>query len=236
VSEVRITAEPRTEFGKGAARRVRRADKVPAVLYGHGTDPRHVSLPGHELMLALAHGANQLLTLDFSGGDSELALPRAITRDPIKGHLVHVDLLLVRRGEKVSVEVPVVLDGEIVSGGLLDHQLVTLNVEAEATHIPSEFHVSVDGFEVGRAVHAKDVALPAGVTLLGDPEAVVVHVIAAPTAEQVEAELAEAEAEVGIEKEPSAEETSAEGEAASGGAAAGEAPAEGEPAQAGAEG
>lgn len=234
MSEVRITAEPRTEFGKGAARRVRRANKVPAVLYGHGTDPRHVSLPGHELMLALAHGANQLLTLDFAGGDTELALPRAITRDPIKGFLVHVDLLLVRRGEKVSVEVPVVLDGEIVSGGLLDHQLVTLNVEAEATHIPSELRVSIDGFDVGRAVHAKDVALPAGVTLLADPDAVVVHVIAAPTAEQVEAELAEAE--VGIEKEPSAEETSAEGEAATGEAAAAEAPGEGEPVPTGAEG
>jgi large subunit ribosomal protein L25 len=111
VSEVRIAAEPRTEFGKGAARRVRRANKVPAVLYGHGDAPRHYSLPGHELMLALKHDANQLLTLQTEDGD-QLALPKAVVRDPLKGHLEHVDLVAVRKGERVTVEVPVQLTGE----------------------------------------------------------------------------------------------------------------------------
>lgn len=197
MSEVRIIAEPRTEFGKGAARRVRRADKVPAVLYGHGTDPRHISLPGHELMLALKGGANTLLRVTGLDGGDELALPRAVQRDPVKGFLEHVDLLIVRRGEKVTVDVPVVPLGEVAAGGLLDVQATTLSVEAEATHIPEQFEVAVDGLEVGGAIHAKDVTLPEGVTLAADPEAVIVHVLAAPTAEQMEAEIAGAEAELG---------------------------------------
>jgi len=204
VSEVRITAEPRTEFGKGAARRIRRANKVPAVLYGHGTPPRHISLPGHDLMLALKT-SNALLSLVIEG-KTELALPKDVQRDPVKGYLEHVDLLLVRRGEKVKVEVAVIVTGEVVPGGLVANELTALEVEAEATSIPKSFEVDVDGREIGVQILAKDVALPLGVTLLTDPEHLVVHITAAPTAEEVEAELAEAEAEAGIEREePTAE-------------------------------
>lgn len=197
MAEVRISAEPRSEFGKGAARRVRRSHKVPAVLYGHGTPPRHVSLPGHELMLALKT-ANVLLLLEGLDGGDELALPKAVQRDAVSGHLEHVDLLLVRRGEKVTIEIPVHVTGALVSEGFLDQQLVTLAVEAEATHIPQQLEVSIEGLEIGQSVHAKDVPLPTGSSLQTDPEAVVVHIAAAATAAQVEAELAEAEAEVGI--------------------------------------
>jgi large subunit ribosomal protein L25 len=209
VSEVRIVAEPRTEFGKGAARRIRRASKVPAVLYGHGTDPRHISLPGHELMLALKT-ANVLLTLDLQG-KTELALPKDVQRDPVKGFLEHVDLLLVRRGEKVKVEIPLHVVGEVVVGGLVANELTTLEVEAEATNIPQFFEIDVEGREIGTQIVAKDIVLPAGVTLVTDPEHLVVHITAAPTAEELEAELAEAEAEAGIEREaPQAAEDVAE--------------------------
>ena len=197
MSEVRIAAEPRTEFGKGAARRVRRANRVPAVLYGHGTDPRHVSLPGHELMLALKHDKNVLLRLELDGGGTELALPRAVVKDPIKGHLEHVDLLVVKAGEKVTVEVPVTLTGDAASETLVDQQQGTVTVEAEATHIPESFEVSIEGLEPGASVTAADVDLPEGVTLAEDAEDVVVQGLAAPTAEEVEAELAEAEEELG---------------------------------------
>jgi large subunit ribosomal protein L25 len=190
VSEVRISAEPRTEFGKGGARRTRRAGKVPAVLYGHGTDPRHISLPTREFERALHTdaGSNVLLTLAIEGGD-ELALPKSIQRDPVRGIIEHVDLILVRRGEKITVDVPVHIAGEVVSGGLLDTQLTTLSVLTEATHIPSGFEVSIDGLEIGGAIHAKEVELPSGTELVTDGDAVVVHIMAAPTAEQLEAEL-----------------------------------------------
>jgi large subunit ribosomal protein L25 len=191
VSEVRISAEPRTEFGKGGARRTRRAGKVPAVLYGHGTDPRHISLPTREFERALHTdaGSNVLLTLAIEGGSDELALPKSIQRDPVRGVIEHVDLILVRRGEKITVEVPVHISGDVASGGLLDTQLTTLSVLTEATHIPSGFEVSIDGLEIGSAIHAKEVELPSGTELVTDGDAVVVHVMAAPTAEQLEAEL-----------------------------------------------
>ena len=223
MSEVRIAAESRTEFGKGAARRIRRDKKVPAVLYGHGTDPRHISLPGHELMLALKT-ANVLLTLDIDGTD-ELALPKDVQRDPIRGFIEHVDLVLVRRGEKVVVEIAVHVVGDAAPETLVTTDLNTLSVEAEATHIPTGFEVSVDGLNVGDQIHAKDVQLPSGVTLVTDPDALLVNVTAAPTAEQLEAELAEAEAEVGIVHEPTDEEQAeaaegeGDGEAAEGAAA-----------------
>lgn len=209
--EVRIAAEPRSEFGKGAARRTRRAGKVPAVLYGHGTDPRHVSLPGHELMLALKT-PNVLIRIEGLPGGAELALPKAVQRDPLKGFLEHVDLLLVTRGEKVTVEVPVQLSGEIVPGGLLDQQLVQIPVEAEATRIPQAIDVDLTGMDVGSAVHAGDLKLPSGATLATDPEVLVLHVLAAPTAEQIEAELGEvpeeapAEAPAPVEGEAAAQE------------------------------
>lgn len=203
--EVRIIAEPRTEFGKGAARRTRRAGKVPAVLYGHGEAPRHVSLPGHELMRAL-RTPNVLLSMDLDG-KSRLALPKDVQRDPIRGVLEHVDLLLVRRGEKVTVEVPVHVVGEVAPGGLLTHALTALTVEAEATQIPGSFEISVEGLEIGEGIKAGDVALPPGATLVTDPDHGVVHVVTAPTAEQLEAEIEGAvpEAEEAAEEAPEGE-------------------------------
>ena len=189
--EVRIAAEPRTEFGKGAARRTRRAGRVPAVIYGHGAQVRHLSLPEHELMLALKT-PNALLRIEGLPGRAGLALPKAVQRHPIKGVIEHVDLIEVRRGEKVTIEIPVRVSGEVFSGGLLNQQMVQVAVEAEATNIPSGVDVDVEGMEIGTAVHAKDLVLPEGATLQVDPDALVLHVLAAPTAEQIEAELGEA--------------------------------------------
>ncbi len=186
--EVRIAAEPRTEFGKGPSRRVRRGGRVPAVLYGHGTDPRHVSLPGHDVLLAL-RTANVLIRLEGLPGGSQLALPKAIQRDAIKGTVEHVDLIMVRRGEKVTVDIPVTLTGDAVPDGLLDQQLVQITVEAEATNIPPGIEVNIEGMPIGGAVHAGDLALPPGVSLAVEPDVLVLHVIAAPTAAQMEAEL-----------------------------------------------
>jgi len=216
-----MTAEPRNEFGKGAARRIRRDNKVPAVLYGHGSDPRHISLPGHELMLALKT-ANVLLTLEIDGG-TELALPKDVQRDPIKGFLEHVDLVLVRRGEKVTVEIPVHVVGDAAPESFVTLENSTLSVETEATQIPTGVEVSVEGLPIGSQIHAKDVALPEGTPLVTDAEVLVVNITAATTAEEIEAELAEAEAEVGIVHEPSEQEQAAAAESAEG-----DAPAEGE--------
>lgn len=189
--EVRIQAEPRTEFGKGAARRTRRAGRVPAVIYGHGAEVRHLSLPEHDLMLALKT-PNALIRLEGLPGRAGLALPKAVQRHPIKGVIEHVDLIEVRRGEKVTVEIPVRVTGGIFPGGLLDQQMVQIAVEAEATHLPDGIDVDVEGMEVGTAVHAKDLALPEGTSLQVDPEALVLHVLATPTAAQFEAEIGEA--------------------------------------------
>jgi large subunit ribosomal protein L25 len=188
VPEVRIAAEPRTEFGKGPARRARRAGRVPAVLYGHGTDPRHVSLPGHDVLLAL-RTANVLIRLEGMPGGSQLALPKAIQRDPIKGYVEHVDLIMVRQGEKVTVDIPVTVTGDVVPDGLLDQQLVQIAVEAEATNIPPGIEVDIEGMPIGAAIHAGNLTLPAGVSLAVEPDILVLHVIAAPTAAQMEAEL-----------------------------------------------
>ena len=225
MSESNITAESRTEFGKGAARRIRRADKVPAVLYGHGGDPVHITLPGHETMLALKHGGvNALLTITLDGKD-QLALPKQIQRDPIKGFLEHLDLILVRKGEKVTVDIPVHLVGEPDPDALVVTETSTVSVEAEATHIPEYIEVSIEGAKVGTAIYAKDLQVPAGSTVLLDDEALIVNVTHAPTAEEVEEELAEAEAGAGIERDEHEEEVpaveGAEGEP-------GDRPAEGE--------
>ena len=198
--EVRIEAELRTEFGKGAARRTRRAGRVPAVIYGHGSEVRHLSLPGHELMLALKT-PNALIRLEGLPGRAGLALPKAVQRDPLHGFIEHVDLIEVRRGEKVTVEIPIRVTGEVFPGGMLDQQLVQIPVEAEATHLPDGIDVDVTGMEVGTAVHAKDLALPEGSTLQVDPEALVLHVLAERTQEQVEAELGEAAPEAAEEAE-----------------------------------
>ncbi|QKW07052.1 50S ribosomal protein L25/general stress protein Ctc [Streptomyces sp. NA04227] len=193
MSEVKISAAARTEFGKGAARRIRREDKVPGVLYGHGADPVHLTLPGHELLLAL-RTPNVLISLDFEG-KNELAIPKSVQRDPLKGFLEHVDLLLVKRGEKVGVEIPVQTEGELAPGGnLLEHVLNALPVEAEATHIPESVTVSIEGLTAGASVLAKDITLPSGTTLAVDGDAVVLQVLAAQ-AEEPAAESAEGEGE-----------------------------------------
>jgi large subunit ribosomal protein L25 len=188
VPEVHIAAEPRTEFGKGPARRERRAGKVPAVLYGHGGDPRHITLPGHEVLLAL-RTANVLIRLEGLSGGSELALPKAVQRDAIKGTVEHVDLILVRSGEKVTVEIPINVTGDVAPDGMLDQQLVQISLEAEATHIPPGIDVDVEGMAVGTAVTAGDLTLPSGSSLAVEPDILVLHVVAAPTAEQMEADL-----------------------------------------------
>jgi large subunit ribosomal protein L25 len=200
VPEVRIEAEPRTEFGKGAARRTRRAGRVPAVIYGHGAEVRHLSLPQHELMLALKT-PNVLIRLEGLPGRAGLALPKAVQRDPLKGSIEHVDLIEVRRGEKVTVEIPVRVIGEVFPGGVLDQQMVQIAVEAEATHLPDGVEVDVEGMEVGTSVHAKDLALPEGTALQVDPEALVLHVLAAQTQAQYEAELGEGAPEAAEEAE-----------------------------------
>ncbi|MCW3840181.1 50S ribosomal protein L25/general stress protein Ctc [Micromonospora yasonensis] len=222
MSEVKISAEPRTEFGKGGARRTRRAGKVPAVLYGHGEKPKHIALPAREFAAAIRKGgANQLFAIEVSDGTQVLALPKAIQRDPIKDTFEHVDLLLVRRGEKVTVEVPVELTGEAAKDTLIVHDHDTLSVTADATKVPDHLEASIDGAVPGVQVTAADVQLPAGVELAADPELPVATVTAAPTAEQLEATLPEveeaaeeAEAEVGEETAEAPEGVPAEGEPA----------------------
>jgi large subunit ribosomal protein L25 len=219
VPEVKLTAELRTEFGKGAARRIRRAHKVPAVLYGHGTAPIHISLPGHETLLAL-RTANALLAIEVNGS-SQLALPKQVQRDPLKHTIEHVDLVIVRRGEKVTVDVRVHVEGEAAPDTLIvvDHNSVP--VEAEATHIPQQIVVSVQDLPPGTQILARDLQLPAGSTVVDlDPETLIVNITNAPTVEAMEAELAEAEAEAGIEPtmapaaEPTPDEAPAESETA----------------------
>ncbi|MFF5533991.1 50S ribosomal protein L25/general stress protein Ctc [Streptomyces cinerochromogenes] len=190
MSEVKLSAETRTEFGKGAARRIRRENKVPVVLYGHGSDPLHLSLPGHDLLLAL-RTPNVLISLDIDGKTNELAIPKAVQRDPLKGFLEHVDLQLVKRGEKVTVEIFVHTEGELAPGGnLLEHVLNALPVETEATHIPESVTVSVEGLEAGASILAKDIPLPSGTTLAVDEDTVVLQVLAAQ-AEETQGEAAE---------------------------------------------
>jgi large subunit ribosomal protein L25 len=190
VPEVHIAAQTRDEFGKGAARRIRRDGLVPAVLYGHGTQTRHLTLPGHELMLALKT-PNVLLYLDGLKSGSEIALPKSVQRDPIRGFLEHVDLILVRRGEKVTVEVPLRVTGDIAPGdGILNQLLVQISVEADATKIPQGIDVDVEGMDVGDTVHAGDLKLPQGVTLQVEPDTLVLHVIAQQAAEEPETEEA----------------------------------------------
>ena len=223
MSEVKISAEPRTEFGKGGARRTRRAGKVPAVLYGHGEKPKHIALPAREFAAAIRKGgANQLFAIEVSDGTQVLALPKAIQRDPIKDTFEHVDLLLVRRGEKVTVEVPVQLTGEAAKDTLIVHDHDTLSVTADATKVPDHLEASIEGAEPGTTITAADVELPAGVELATDEETAVASVTAAPTAEQLAAPLPEveeateeAEAEVGEETAEGAEGApAAEGEEA----------------------
>lgn len=203
-SEVQITATVRTEFGKGAARRTRRAGLVPAVIYGHGMAPRHISIPGHDLMKALKQ-SNVLLDLSIDGA-SELVLPKSVVRDPIKGFLEHVDLISVRRGEKVVVEVGVHTTGKADPDGILETLNTTIEVRAEATSIPSELILSLDGLQVGQSKYAKDVELPKGVELVSDADLIVVHLGGKPTADSLESTAGEAPASPALVSEPAASE------------------------------
>jgi large subunit ribosomal protein L25 len=188
VSEVRIKATTRTEFGKGASRRLRRDGQVPAVVYGHGTDPLHVALPGHELARALRE-ANVLLELQTDAG-AQLTLPKSVQRNPVRYDIEHVDLVVVVRGEKVTVDVPLAIDGSAEPGSLLEHA-DTVSVAVEATHIPESIMVSVAGLPIGSSVTAGELTLPEGVELAADPDVVVIHVIA-PVATEAEAPAEEA--------------------------------------------
>ncbi len=224
----KIAAETRTEFGKGAARRIRRDDKIPAVVYGHGNETVHVTLPGHDTMMALKHGgANALLELDIDG-DTQLALTKAVQIDPIRRIIEHIDFVAVRRGEKVTVDVPVHLSGNAASETVVVTENTTVQLEAEATNIPEYIEVSIEGLPAGTQVLAGQLDLPEGSVLLVDPETLIVNIREQQSEEALEAELEEAEAEAGIEREehePTDEEQAAEGgESAEGG----EAPAEGD--------
>ena len=208
--DLKITAETRTEFGKGAARRIRRSDKVPAVIYGHGNEPSHITLPGHDAMMALKRGgSNALLYIDLEG-TTRIALTKQIQADPIKGFLEHIDFVEVRKGEKVTVDVPVHVVGESKPDALTVTELNEVSIEAEATNLPDFIEVSVEDADAGFQVFAKDLVLPSGSVLLTDEEYLVVNVVHAPTAAEVEAELEEAEAEAGIERDESDEELAAE--------------------------
>ena len=209
-----LVAEQRTDFGKGAARKIRRAGNIPAVMYGHGTEPIHISLPGHTTMMALKQ-ANALLTIVIDGKE-QLALAKDVQRDAIKPVIDHIDLVVVRKGEKVTVDVSVHLEGEAAPETVvtLDHN--TLEVEVLATDIPENVVVSVEGLTAGTQILAGAVELPEGATLLTDAEALVVNVTQAVTAEELETELAEAESEAGIERDESDEDAAAEGDSTEG--------------------
>jgi large subunit ribosomal protein L25 len=197
----KIQAETRSEFGKGAARRIRRENKVPAVIYGHGNEPIHVTLPGHDTMMALKHGgANALLELEIDG-KTQLALTKQVQVDPIKRHLEHVDFVAVVKGEKVTVEVPVHLNGEAARETLVVTETSTIQLEAEATHIPEFIEVDIEGAAAGTQIHASDLKLPSGSTLLLDADTLIVNITEMQSQASLEAELEEAEAEAGIERD-----------------------------------
>ncbi|OBA79586.1 50S ribosomal protein L25/general stress protein Ctc [Mycobacterium sp. 1164966.3] len=206
-----LAVKVRSETGKGASRRARRDGKIPAVLYGHGADPQHLELPGHDFAAVLRHsGTNAVLTLDIEGKE-QLALTKALDIHPIRRTIQHADLLVVRRGEKVTVEVNVVIEGEAGPDTLVTQETSAIEIEAEALSIPEQLTVSVEGAEPGTQFTAGQIALPAGVNLISDPESLVVNVVNAPTAEDLEEEGAGEEAEAAEGAEGAEEEA---GEAA----------------------
>ncbi|KAF0960096.1 MULTISPECIES: 50S ribosomal protein L25/general stress protein Ctc [unclassified Rhodococcus (in: high G+C Gram-positive bacteria)] len=193
--ENRLVAAVRTEFGKGAARRARRDGQVPAVLYGHGEDPRHLNVPSRDFAAILrAHGTNAILTLDIEGKE-QVALTKSVVVHPIRNYIEHADLLVIKKGEKVTVDVPVVVTGEAASGTLVAQDAATISLEADALHIPEQIEVSVEGLEVGTQILANQLELPKGSTLQADEELLIVNVVAAPTAADLEEETGEAAAE-----------------------------------------
>lgn len=198
---ITLTAESRTEFGKGAARRLRRDWKVPAVLYGHGTDPVHMALPSIEFARVLrAHGTNAVLTITVDGGE-HLALVKTVVVHPLRNYIEHADLLVIRRGEKVTVDVTVVIVGDAEPGSLVTQDATTVQVEADVMSIPEQFEVSVEGAEIGTQIVASEVALPSGVTLISEPETLIVNVVQAPSEQAMEAEV-DAEGAGVVEDEP----------------------------------
>lgn len=210
-----LTASVRTRTGKGASRRARREGRIPAVLYGHGTDPQHLELPARDFAAVLRHsGTNAVLTLNIDGTE-QLALTKALEIHPIRRNIQHADLLVVQRGEKVTVEVNVVLEGHAIPGSLVAQDTNTIEIEAEALSIPEQLTLSIEGARIGTQFTAGQVELPPGVGLVSDPETLVVNVVATPTAEDLEAEgggaplegqAAEAQAEtVAAEETPAAE-------------------------------
>ena len=205
----KVVADARETFGKGAARKLRAAGKIPAVLYGHGSDPKHLTLPGHQVGL-LIRKANAVLDLQIAG-KSQIALVKDVQKDPVHQVIEHIDLIVIRRGEKVQVEVPVHLEGETYPGTIADLDAKTLLLEVEATHIPENIVVSVEGLEDGIQIHASEVELPAGSTLVSDPETLVVLVHEPQKVDLGEEAAEAAAAEEAAEAEaPAAEEAAAE--------------------------
>ncbi|WP_299562653.1 50S ribosomal protein L25/general stress protein Ctc [uncultured Mycolicibacterium sp.] len=195
----KLTATVRKETGKGASRRARREGRIPAVLYGHGTEPRHLELPAREFAAVLRHhGANAVLTLDIEGTE-QLALTKALDIHPIKRTIQHADLLVVQRGEKVTVAVTVVVEGDPAPGGLVTQELNEIEIEAEALSIPEQLVVSVADLPAGTNITAGQIELPEGATLVTDADTLVVHVIESPSAEQLEGEGAAAPGEEAAE-------------------------------------
>lgn len=206
----KLVVEVRTRTGKGASRQARREGKFPAVLYGHGAEPQHLELNARDFAAVLRHsGTNAVLSLDINGTE-QLALTKALAIHPIKRSITHADLIIVKRGEKVTVEVPVNLEGEAASGTLVTQDATTIEIEAEALSIPDGLTVSIEGAEEGTQIQAADVTLPAGVTLVSDPEMLVVNIVAAPSAEEMDAEGGGEEA---AESTAEAGESTGEGEA-----------------------
>ncbi|PVE93299.1 50S ribosomal protein L25/general stress protein Ctc [Microbacterium sp. TPD7012] len=206
--DTKVHAELRESFGKGFARRLRAAGKIPAVIYGHGTEPVHVALPGHQVSLIIRR-ANALLELDIDGKE-QLALVKDVQKDPVHQIIEHIDLLVVKKGEKVTIDVPVIVTGESAPGTIVNQDANTLSIEAEATHIPQNLEVSVEGLEEGAHITAADVKLPKGSTLLADPEVLVVA-ISVPAEQDLGEDDAAAESTEGAaEGEAAAEEAAAE--------------------------
>lgn len=199
MSEVRISAEPRTDFGKGGARRTRRAGKVPAVVYGHGEKPTHISLPGLEFAAVIRKGgANQLISVEVTDGTRVLVIPKDIQRDALRDDIVHADLLIVRQGETITTDIPINYVGEAEKGGLVVFELNSLNVEAEATHIPESIEVSIEGLAIGSQRFVREIAVPEGIVILNDADQAVASV-SEPRGEEAPADDEAAEGEAAAE-------------------------------------
>jgi large subunit ribosomal protein L25 len=207
-----LTAEVRAKTGKGASRQARRDGKVPAVLYGHGADPQHLALPAREFAAVLRNfGTNAVLTLDIDGKEA-LALPKSIEIHPVRRNIQHVDLIIVRRGEKVTVEVNVIVEGDAGPDTLVTQETNSIEIESDAMSIPENLTLSIEGAAAGTQFTADQVPLPDGVTLVSDPELLVVNVVNAPTAEELESEGggASPEAQAGGDAEAASAEAAAE--------------------------